>query len=150
MSKVEVLLLAVALAACKGHDEPQKPPAPAPAPAAPVAPVAIDGFADAAAERAVERTFLAVPSADDVKAQLTELAAKPHMAGTQGDADVATLLAGKLKLLGFDVSVEERPSKAARMTSWIRTRSSRSNRRSRTSASARTGPRSFTTKACHR
>jgi N-acetylated-alpha-linked acidic dipeptidase len=118
MSRSTVLLLTLALAACKARNEPQTqapPPAgsagsgSAAAPAVPSAPAAIDGFANQAAERAVEVTFLAVPTADDVKAQITALAAKPHMAGTPGDAEVATALASKLKALGFDVSVDEYP-----------------------------------------
>jgi N-acetylated-alpha-linked acidic dipeptidase len=81
------------VAACRDKSAP--PPSEAPP---------IDGFDDAAAQRARERAFVAVPSADGVAAHVRALAAAPHMAGTPDDAAVARKLADELRALGFAVT----------------------------------------------
>jgi N-acetylated-alpha-linked acidic dipeptidase len=86
-----VICLAV-VAACR--DKSSSPSAAAP----------LDGFDDATAQRARERMFLAVPSSASVAKHVAALAKTPHMAGTPGDAAVASQLATELRGLGFVVS----------------------------------------------
>ncbi len=84
------------------HAQPQIP---APAPFTP--PTSITGFRDAAAELQVEKTFLAVPSAELAREHLRILTAEPHIAGSPEDKKTAEYVLQKFKAAGLDAYIQE-------------------------------------------
>lgn len=93
-----ILLAGVILHGCAAAGSGQDAPAPS---------LSIPGFAPASAEaqRARERVFLAVPSADSARGHVRWLTRAPHLAGTAGSETLARALADRLEGLGFEVEV---------------------------------------------
>src|SRR5208337_778302 len=67
----------------------------------------IFGFRDAAAESAVESSFLAVPDPKLAKEHLRILTQAPHMAGTVEDKATADYVAQKFREAGLDTEIVE-------------------------------------------
>jgi N-acetylated-alpha-linked acidic dipeptidase len=72
-----------------------------------VAPAAIFGFREPAAESAIEKRFLAVPEAKLAEEHLRTLTKDPHMAGTLEDKATADYVAGKFREAGLDTEIVE-------------------------------------------
>src|SRR4029077_6744436 len=68
---------------------------------------AIFGFRDAAAERATESRFLAVPDSKLAEEHLRVLTKVPHMAGTPEDKATADYVAQKFRAAGLDTEIVE-------------------------------------------
>jgi N-acetylated-alpha-linked acidic dipeptidase len=68
---------------------------------------AIFGFRDAAAERAAESRFLAVPDPKLAEEHLRTLTQAPHMAGTPEDEATAQYVAQKFRDAGLDTEIVE-------------------------------------------
>ncbi len=68
---------------------------------------AIFGFADSAAESAIESRFLAVPDPKLAEEHLRTLTAAPHMAGTVEDKATADYVAQKFREAGLDTQIVE-------------------------------------------
>ena len=63
------------------------------------------GLASSAAQRELERRFLAVPSSASAEQNVKELARQPHLAGTPQGKQVAERLAAQVKALGFETEL---------------------------------------------
>jgi N-acetylated-alpha-linked acidic dipeptidase len=100
-------VLALALAAADGAAA--AGPARAPAAAAAASPAVLMGFTaeHAAAERALEARFDGLLDAEDQRAWLKRLAARPHHVGSPYDKDNAEYLAQLFRSFGFDTRIEE-------------------------------------------
>ena len=68
---------------------------------------AISGFRDVAAEREIEKTFMAVPDPKLAEDHLRTLTQAPHMAGTPEDKVTAEYVAAKLRAAGLDTEIVE-------------------------------------------
>src|SRR5271170_1411645 len=67
----------------------------------------ITGFHDAAAEREVEKKFIAVPDAHLAEEHLRILTQAPHVAGSPEDKATADYVAKKFREAGLDTEVVE-------------------------------------------
>jgi len=67
----------------------------------------ISGFRDAAAERALDQKFNAVPDAKLAEDHLRTLTAKPHLAGTPEDKATADYVAQKFRDAGLETQIVE-------------------------------------------
>ena len=99
-------LLLPALLSAIVFSGPSTPPAEHAAATSPSA-SAIFGFRDAAAERATESRFLAVPEAKLAEEHLRILTKVPHMAGTIEDKATADYVAQKFREAGLDTEIVE-------------------------------------------
>ena len=63
------------------------------------------GSASSAAQRQLERRFLAVPSSASAEQNVRELARRPHLAGTPQGKEVADRIAAQVKALGFETEL---------------------------------------------
>ena len=67
----------------------------------------ITGFRDAAAERAIDQKFIAVPDPKLAEEHLRTLTAKPHLAGSPEDKETADYVAAKFRAAGLDTQIVE-------------------------------------------
>ncbi len=79
----------------------------APAPSAFNPPASITGFRNVEPELQIEKTFLAVPSAELAKEHLRTLTAEPHIAGSVEDKKTAEYVLQKFKEAGLDAYIQE-------------------------------------------
>lgn len=77
------------------------------APAQTAAEKPIAGFRDAAAQRALDQKFLAVPDPKLAEEHLRTLTAKPHLAGTPEDRETAEYVARKFREAGLETEIVE-------------------------------------------
>ncbi len=70
------------------------------------APQPITGFRDAAVERKLEGSFLAVPDAKLASQHLRTLTSEPHIAGSPEDRKTAEYVAQKFREAGLDVRID--------------------------------------------
>jgi N-acetylated-alpha-linked acidic dipeptidase len=72
-----------------------------------IAPTAISGYRDAAAELQAEKIFLATPDAQLAKEHLRILTSAPHVAGSPEDKKTAQYVLQKYKEAGLDAYIQE-------------------------------------------